>query len=253
MRYVFKVAYDGTAFCGWQTQKNGVSVQETLERAVFSAFGVETRVTASGRTDGGVHAFGQVCHADLPVGLPAEKIADALNPFLPQGVSVLASAVAPAGFDANRSAKRKTYEYRLYVSPRRHPLYERYAVRAKGGADVRKMQEAADCFVGEHDFSAYRASGSQALTSVRTVYSVAVTEKTCGDVLLITVAVCGNGFLYRMVRTMVGTMLYYAWGRLSIGDITASLLTGDRSLVGKTMPPEGLALKSVDYGIELFP
>ncbi|MGN0814494.1 MAG: tRNA pseudouridine(38-40) synthase TruA [Candidatus Coproplasma sp.] len=248
MRYVLKVAYDGTDYSGWQVQKNAVSVQQKLEEAAFAAFGVKAVFTASGRTDGGVHAAGQVCHADMDYIIPGERLADALNARLPQDISVLSSAVAPDGFDANRSAKRKTYVYRLYFSRRRNPLKDRYAAWVKGEADVDKLKEAAALFVGEHDFKAYCASGSQVKTTVRTVYSVDI-DCNGGNV---SISVCGNGFLYNMVRTLVGTLLFYALGRITLNDVMRSINECDRSLVGKTMPANGLMLESVDYGLELF-
>lgn len=248
MRYVIKVAYDGTHFCGWQVQNNGRTVQEELNAAVEKAFGESATVTASGRTDAGVHALAQICHVDLNADIAGEKLADALNQRLPDDVSVLKSAVAPQGFDANRSAKKKTYEYKMYFSLRRNPLYDRYAVWVKGAPDIAKQREAANMFVGEHDFAAYCASGSQVKTTVRRIYSFGVKE----DGAFISFEVCGNGFLYNMVRTLAGTVLWYSLGKLSKADIKASLEEGDRNKVGKTMPAKGLILKNVDYGCELF-
>lgn len=248
MRYALKVAYDGTDFCGWQIQPNGRTVQEELGKAVFRAFGENACVVASGRTDSGVHALSQVCHVDLSRDIAGAKLADALNFYLPQDVSVLASAVAPEGFDANRSAKRKTYLYSLYYSPRRNPLKERFSVRVGQKPDLQLLKEGAALFVGEHDFAAYCAAGSQVKTTVRTVYSFGVSEED-GEIKL---CVCGNGFLYNMVRTLAGTVLFYAYGKTGRGQITASLDAGDRALVGKTMPPKGLTLIGVDYGTELF-
>lgn len=248
MRYAVKVAYDGTHYCGWQVQKNGVSVQQKLEEAAYAAFGIRAVFTASGRTDGGVHALGQVCHVDLDYVIAGERLADALNARLPQDISVLCSQVAPEGFDANRSAKKKTYVYKLYFSPRRNPLKDRYAAWVKSAVDEQKMREAAAFFVGEHDFKAYCASGSQVKTTVRTIYSIDIVRR--GEEA--EVSVCGNGFLYNMVRTIVGTVLFYALGRISAEDIERSITECDRSLVGKTMPAKGLTLYSVDYGYELF-
>ena len=236
MRYALKVAYDGTDFVGWQVQPNGVSVQQALADAAAAAFGEEVSFTASGRTDSGVHAAGQVCHADISAHIPAERLADALNAHLPPSVSVLASAAAPPGFDANRSAKKKTYVYSMYLSPRRNPLKDRYSAHAVAA------------FVGEHDFKAYCASRSQVKTTVRTVYSVDVACE--GEDIKI--YVCGGGFLYNMVRTMAGTMLGCAQGRIALGDIERSLAERDRTLVGKTMPARGLTLLAVDYGFALF-
>lgn len=248
MRYALKVAYDGTDFCGWQVQKNGYSVQQALADAASAAFGRQVTFTASGRTDSGVHALGQVCHADIDVNIPADRLADALNCHLPQSVSVLASAAAPQGFDANRSAKRKTYVYNMYCSPRRNPLKDRYSVHIKGGINVPALKEAASFFIGEHDFKAYCASRSQVKTTVRTVYSVSVEE----DGYDVSISVCGGGFLYNMVRTMAGTMLGYASGNISSDSVLRSLSEGDRNLVGRTMPARGLILMNVDYGFDLF-
>lgn len=248
MRYVLSVAYDGTHFCGWQVQSNGRTAQGELNEAIYKAFGERAVVTASGRTDAGVHALNQICHVDLSAEIDGEKLADALNSRLPQDISVLQSAVAPENFDANRSAKKKTYCYNLYFSPRRNPLYDRYAVWVKGKADINKMREAAAYFIGEHDFAAYCASGSQVKTTVRTVYSVEIIPENG----FVKIEVCGNGFLYNMVRTLVGTVLWYSFGKLGSGDVIASLTQTDRNRVGKTMPAKGLVLKSVDYGFELF-
>ena len=248
MRYVIKVCYDGTNFCGWQVQQGQRTVQDELNTAVRRAFGERTPVVASGRTDSGVHALGQVCHFDMIKEFPVSKVADAMNYYLPEDVSVVECVQGEEGFDANRSAKKKTYVYSLYCSPRRNPLKDRYAVRINYMPNIAKMKKCASLFVGEHDFSAYCASGSQVKTTERTVYSFTV-EECNGD---IKITVCGNGFLYNMVRTLVGTLLGFASGKLSEEDIQNSLNFGDRTLVGKTMPPQGLCLYSVDYGKQLF-
>ena len=248
MRYVLKVAYDGTDFCGWQIQSNGRTVQEELNKAVYSAFGERATVNASGRTDSGVHALSQVCHVDLSKDITGSKVADAINFYLPSDVAVLQSAVAPEGFDSNRSAKKKTYVYNVYCSLRRNPLKDRYAVRLKRMPDIEMVKECCNLFVGEHDFSAYCASGSQVKTTVRTIYSFDA-EFNGEDIKF---SVCGNGFLYNMVRTLVGTVIGYAEGRITRQSVVDSLLTGNRNLTGKTMPAHGLVLESVDYGVELF-
>lgn len=252
MRYALLVSYDGTNYGGWQIQKNAVTVQEKLSYALEETLGYPVNVVASGRTDSGVHAAAQVCHFDAETSIPPEKFADALNARLPEDISVLKSALAPAGFDASRSARKKTYCYRVYLSPQPNPLKERYAVRIKYKIDLRKMEKAADMFVGEHDFKAYCAAGSQVKTTVRTIYSVKIStvEERFGK--NIEIFVTGNGFLYNMVRTLAGTMLYFAAGRVSEEDIKRSLEEGDREAVGKTMPAKGLTLESVDYGMELF-
>lgn len=252
MRYALLIAYDGTHYGGWQIQKNSVTVQEKLNAALKETLGFPVTVTASGRTDSGVHAAAQVCHFDAETSIPAERMADALNFRLPDDISVLKSAVAPDGFDATASAKKKTYCYRVYLSPRRSPLKDRYSVQIKYPVDIAKLEEAGKAFEGEHDFKAYCAAGSQVKTTVRRIYSVGVkTAQTRGS-CDVEIFVTGNGFLYNMVRTLAGTMLYYAAGRIGKADIVRSLELGDRNSVGKTMPPNGLTLESVDYGIDLF-
>lgn len=252
MRYALLVAYDGTEYGGWQIQKNKISVQQKVEEAVGDVFGKRIAVSASGRTDSGVHAAGQVCHFDAETNIPSEKIADAINMRLPENISVLKSVKAPEGFDANRSAKKKTYVYRMYLSPRRNPLKDRYSVWVKGGAEIAKLQHISGAFVGKHDFKAYCKSGSQVKTTVREVYSVEVknTENICGTD--VEISVCGGGFLYNMVRTIAGTMLYFAQGAITEEDVRNSIENCDRDSVGKTMPAKGLTLESVDYGFNLF-
>lgn len=252
MKYAILLAYDGTNYGGWQIQKNCITVQEKLEAAAQNLFGVKTAVTASGRTDSGVHAAGQVCHFEAQTEIPPEKLADALNMRLPEDISVLKSSAAPQNFDANRSAKRKTYCFRAYLSARRNPLKDRFSVWVKGGADIEKLRYIAGAFVGEHDFKAYQKSGSQVKTTVREVYFVNVKTNEYRGSTDVEIYVCGGGFLYNMVRTIAGTMLYFAQGSLTEEDVRRSLEQGDRSAVGKTMPAKGLTLESVDYGFNLF-
>lgn len=252
MRYALLVAYCGANYCGWQVQPNGSSVQGAIQEAAKAAFGQNIAVVASGRTDSGVHAAGQVCHMDAELGVAPQNLAAALNFRLPEDICVLASAAAPTGFDANRSAKNKTYCYRMYISRREHPLKAEQAVAVYPDPDIALMRQGAQLFCGEHDFAAYCAAGSSAKTTVRTVYSVEVEEcfsRGCRD---INIWVCGGGFLYNMVRTMAGTLLALGSGRLSLEDVTRSLKNCDRSLVGKTMPAKGLTLERVDYGCEIF-
>lgn len=252
MKFALLLAYDGTHYRGWQTQKNGISVQSVLERAALDAFGKKVNIIASGRTDSGVHAAGQVCSFSADISIPAEKVADALNFRLPPDICVLRSVTVPQDFDANRTAKAKTYCYRMYVARREHPLKSRYAVAVWPRPDIELMAKGAELFEGEQDFKAYCASGSSAKTTVRTVRSVKVSCDFSRGSEDIFVTVCGEGFLYNMVRTMAGTLLYLGLGRISLSDVQASVERGDRSLTGKTMPAKGLTLESVDYGFPLF-
>lgn len=250
MRYVLKIAYDGTAYAGWQRQKNAVSVQQTLEEAIKTALSKDARVTASGRTDAGVHAAGQTCHFDLEdVTVPPEKMPDCLNRFLPSDIRVLEGWSALEDFDCNRSAKRKIYCYCLYDSLRDMPLKERYFVRVENAPSLADLQKAAKLFEGEHDFKAFCASGSSVKTTVRTIYEMRVEETESFGGRDLKIYVTGNGFLYNMVRTMVGELLDLATGRRTEESLKEAFLTGKRELLGKTMPAKGLTLLSVDYKI----
>ena len=248
MRYVLKIAYDGTCYAGWQCQKNAISVQEALENAIKTALGVIVRVTGSGRTDAGVHAAGQVCHFDCDgLTVPPERMPDCLNRHLPADIRIIDGWAAEESFDSNRSAKRKTYCYSLYVSKREMPLKERYSVRVDSAPNLRELQAAAKLFEGEHDFKAFCASGSSVKTTVRTVYEVKVEESESFGSRDIRVFVTGNGFLYNMVRTMTGELLDLASGRRTKESLEKAFATGERGLLGKTMPAKGLVLWQVDY------
>ena len=249
MRYVFKLSYDGTRYAGWQRQKNALSVQEALENAMETALGGSYRVTASGRTDAGVHAAGQMCHFDAEgVTVPPENLPGCVKGFLPSDIRILEGwgATRP-DFDCNRSAKKKTYCYSLYVSKREMPLKERFSVRVEDAPSLQALRSAAALFEGEHDFKAFCASGSSVKTTVRTVYSVRVEEGETFGGRDLKIYVCGNGFLYNMVRTMAGELLDIASGRRSGESLREAFVSGRRELLGKTMPAKGLTLMDVDY------
>lgn len=248
MRYVLKIAYDGTEYAGWQRQKNALSVQECLENALEQALDIDVRVVASGRTDAGVHAAGQVCHFDSDsLTVPPEKLPDCLNRFLPPDIRLLEGWEGRDGFDSSRSAKRKTYCYSLYESRREMPLLERYAVRVDELPKIEDLRRVAKRFEGEHDFKAFCASGSSVKTTVRTVYEVKVEEMETFALRVVKIYVTGNGFLYNMVRTMAGELLDLASGKKAEESLQKAFQTGDRNLLGKTMPAKGLLLQSVEY------
>ena len=251
MRYVLKIAYDGTDYAGWQRQKNAISVQEVLENAIMTALGEEVRVTASGRTDAGVHAAGQICHFDSDkITVPPERLPDCLNRYLPPNVRLIDGWGADENFDSNRSAKRKTYCYSLYVSAREMPLKERYAVRIEDAPSIEILRETANLLEGEHDYKAFCASGSSVKTTVRTVYEVRVEESQSFGSRDLRIYVTGNGFLYNMVRTMTGEILDLASGRRTKESLLEAYQTGNRNLLGKTMPAKGLCLHNVEYKID---
>ncbi len=243
MKVKLTVEYDGTEYCGWQIQPNGVTVQQCLESAIEKLTGERVCVIGSGRTDSGVHAKGQVAHFDTECTIPPERIALAINTHLPDDIRVVRSERVADDFHARFCAKNKTYCYKMYLSETIRPLLDRYAARVTYPVDLTLMQTAAELFVGEHDFCSFMASGSEVKDTVRTIYSASV--KQVEDEIYFTV--CGNGFLYNMVRIMVGTLVEIGAGRIDINALKRALNGGDRSLAGKTMPPRGLTLMKVEY------
>lgn len=243
MRIKLTLEYDGTPFCGWQTQPNGNSVQQEVTSAIKKVTGEDVNLVGSGRTDAGVHALAQVAHFDTDSTIPPERFAPVLNAILPDEIKVLKSELVSDDFNARYSAKRKTYEYRMYCSKTSHPLKSRYSVQIGYPLNVEQMRVAASFFVGEHDFKCFLASNSSVKSTVRTVYAADV--EICGDEIVFTTT--GNGFLYNMVRIMVGTIVKVGEGKMSAEDVKRVVESGDRNAAGKTMPAKGLVLKSVEY------
>lgn len=243
MRVFLKIEYDGTAYCGWQIQPNAVSVQQVLESAITRLTGCPTSVTGSGRTDSGVHAEGQIAHFDTDSEIPPERFAPALNQFLPDDVKVLDSFRVDDNLHARFSAKKKTYVYRIYESKHPRPLLDRYSARVDFKLDEKKMQEGANYFIGSHDFSCFLASGSAVKDTVREIYTAKV--ERVGEEIIFTV--CGNGFLYNMVRIMVGTLVKVGSGKIEPSEVKEIIEKKRREKAGATMPPQGLTLKKVEY------
>ena len=244
MKIKLTVSYDGTNYCGWQVQPNGVTVQEKLENAVFCVTGEKVRVTGSGRTDAGVHAKGQVAHFTVEKeNIPPQRFVMALNAHLPSDIRVTKSEQVSCDFDACRGAKRKTYKYSLYLSDTVLPLKERYAVRLEQKVNVNAIKECAKLFLGEHDFKGFCASGSSVKTTVRTIYDLCVDFN--GEDLTFTIT--GNGFLYNMVRIIVGTLIKVGEGKATESDVRKMLDFGERTLGGKTLSAKGLCLEKVEY------
>ena len=242
MRYKAVVTYDGTSYSGWQVQCGQVSVQEKIEEALGKLFGCKTSIVGSGRTDAGVHAEGQVFSFESDTSIPQIRLYKAINAYLPEDIRVISCEIAPADFNARYSAKKKTYCYRLYCSEVENPLKDRYSVKIFP-VDIDKMKEAGKLLIGEHDFKAFCSTGSSVKSTVRKIYSLSI-KKVKED---ITITVCGNGFLYNMVRIIVGTLVAVGEGRLPLENVKKALENGDRTLLGKTLPPKGLTLKKVYY------
>lgn len=257
MRYRAVISYYGANYVGWQRQLNGLSVQEVLENALEKTFGAPTSATASGRTDAGVHALGQVVHFDADTSIPTDKIPFAVNTHLPDDVSMLSCEIAPENFNARFSAKRKTYCYKIYVSKHRLPVLELDHEHITYPLDLDKIEQAAKIIEGTHDFKCFEASGSVVKNTVRTVYSVDVATRHFDNATVradgkffdgeLSISVTGNGFLYNMVRIIAGTLVYVGIGKLTPQDVSRILETGDRKAAGKTLGAKGLTLMSVQY------
>ena len=243
MRVKIVISYDGTNYCGWQIQPNGTSVQKILEDALFEITGEKTKIKGSGRTDAGVHSLGQVAHFDTNRSIPAKNFYRAFNIHLPDDIKVLSSEEVDKDFNACSSAKKKTYRYSTYVSPTILPLKERFSIQLKRQPDLEKMRECAKLFIGEHDFKCMTASGSGAKTTVRTIFEINIVQKEQD----LDFFVCGNGFLYNMVRIMIGTLIAVGNGKINEKDVEQMLSTQKRNLGGKTLVAKGLTLMSVEY------
>ena len=238
-----RLSYDGTNYHGWQTQREDVTVQQTLEEAAAKILKHPVHITGCGRTDAGVHALSYCAGFRTDCAVPTDRIPLAFNSRLPADISVSAAVEAPEEFNAIGSCRKKEYIYRIHNSRIRDPFIDRGACFWPQDLDADRMAEAARAFEGTHDFAAVRSVGTETKTTVRTVYWCRA-EKA-GD--LITVSVCANGFLYNMVRAIVGTLVYAAYGKLEPENIPALLERGDRRLTGPTMPPQGLYMHRLWY------
>ena len=237
------IAYDGTGYVGWQTQPNGIAVQEVIEKAILEVTGEQTTLQGSGRTDSGVHARAQVAHFDTEARMAADKFAIALNTHLPPDIRVLFSEEVSPDFHARFSAKEKQYRYFVQTGPHADVFARKYALHAYMPLDLDLMNEAAALVVGTHDFSAFMSTGREVETAVRTL-SLSRWEKQ-GKSLIYTVQ--GNGFLYNMVRILVGTMVGMGNGRIPKDSMENALASLSRKDAGPTAPPHGLVLWRVKY------
>lgn len=243
MKVKLTICYDGSAYSGWQVQPNAMSIQQIIEQAIFDLTKEKVRVTGSGRTDAGVHAKAQVAHFKTNSSIPAHKFYKALNIVLPNDVKIVKSELADDNFHACNDAKKKTYCYSCYVSEVINPLKERYAVQLERMPNIEKMRECIPLLIGEHDFKAMSSTGGGAKTTNRTIYSLDIIEND-GDIKFY---VTGNGFLYNMIRIMVGTLIKVGYDKIDKSAIEKMLLTGKRELGGKTLSAKGLCLESVEY------
>jgi tRNA pseudouridine38-40 synthase len=243
MRYLLTLEYDGTDYAGWQVQPNARTVQATLETALATLLGSPTRVTAAGRTDAGVHATGQVASFGTARQLSPETILRALNALTPRDLTVSAVRVVAGDFDPRRSARSRTYVYRIWNRRMPSPFWRRYAWHISRPLAAERMAAAAVLLHGEHDFSSFRAAGCDAAHPVRRVLCSQMTSS--GD--LICYEIEATAFLRHMVRNIVGTLVEVGHGRRRPEEIATLLAARDRTLAGITAPAHGLCLLRVDY------
>ena len=243
MRVKMVVAYDGTNYCGWQIQPNGVTIEQKLNEALTDLLQEPIKVTGASRTDAGVHSLGNVCIFDTNTRMPAEKISYALNTRLPEDIVVQDSCQVPESFHPRFSKSRKTYEYRILTQKFRTPTRRLDTHFYYYDLDVEAMQRAAAYLVGEHDFKSFASTGGQAETSIRTIYSLDVEKRDS----IITIRVKGNGFLYNMVRIIAGTLIKVGAGEILPEEIPAILEAKDRSAAGPTAPAKGLTMIGLEY------
>ncbi len=248
MRFLkLTIAYDGTGYVGWQVQPNGISVQQRLEEAWHNVTSESVRIIASGRTDAGVHALAQVCSLTTTSELPTVRLAAALNAHLPEDIRVRQVEVVPVNFHAIRDATGKTYRYQLQTGPLIDLFERRYCWFVRGSLDVSAMHTAAQHLVGTHDFSSFEATGAPRADSIRTVTRLQVHRRQLRGCTFVDVEITADGFLYNMVRNIVGTLVVVGRGKQPADWVLSVLQGRDRGLAGATAPPRGLFLVSVAY------
>ena len=237
------VAYDGTNYCGWQIQINGITVEEVLNKTISELVGEPIAVIGASRTDSGVHAMGNVAVFDTESRIPAEKMSFALNQRLPEDIRIQESCEVPLDWHPRYRDTRKTYEYRILNRRFAIPTERLYSHFFYYPLDVEKMQQAADYLVGEHDFKSFCSTRTQVENTVRTIYFLRVIKE--GD--MIRIRINGNGFLYNMVRIIVGTLLKVGTGMYPPEHVKEILEAKDRRLVGPKAEARGLTLMEIEY------
>ena len=234
---------------GWQKQTNKLNIQGEIERAISEITGVaieEVELTASGRTDAGVHALGQVANFKTNSKLPIEKFPIAINAKLKKSIRIIKAEEVDEKFHARYNCKKKTYCYRINNTKEGSAIYrnlEYFISSNQAKLDIVKMKKAIKFFEGEHDFSGFKASGTSSKNSIRTIYSTKIYEKE----ERIFIELTGNGFLYNMVRIIAGTLIEVGTGKIKLEEIPQIIETKERTKAGKTLPPYGLYLVNVEY------
>lgn len=242
--YRLLIQYEGTRYDGWQRQGNTHdTIQEKLEDVIEGVTGERIELTASGRTDAGVHALGQVANFKLDRELDIPLFLEAVNRYLPKDIRVESAEEADIRFHSRLSARRKTYIYRIDNTRYGRVFDRKYAMRFAQSLDVEMMRRAAGYIVGEHDFKSFCTKQNMKKSTVRTIYFIDISEQDG----MLEITYCGNGFLYNMVRIMTGTLMEVGRGNISPDEIPGIIEAKSRRNAGFTAQPEGLFLKSVEY------
>lgn len=236
------IEYEGTNYGGWQKQKNNLSIQSVIENAILGITKEKVDLTASGRTDSGVHALGQVANFKTSCNIPIEKFAGAINSKLPKDISIVEAKEVPIDFHSRYSAKRKRYKYVILDSKYKRPIYRNFSYNINYNLDFAKMQKEAKHLIGEHDFICFMSSGSSVKSTIRTIYDVSIEKKE--DLIILEIE--GNGFLYNMVRIIIGTLIDISRGKIN-SSLEEIINSKDRNKAGHTAPSNGLFLKKVYY------
>lgn len=237
------VAYDGTNYCGWQRQPNGLTIQEVLEHHLSELLKEEIRIVGASRTDAGVHAMGNVAAFNTSARMPADRISFAMNTRLPEDIRIQESMEVPMEFHPRFADTVKTYEYRIFNRKFPDPTKRLYSFFYYYPLDVEQMRKGAVHLVGEHDFKSFCTAKPDVENTVRTVYSLDISREED----MITLRIRGNGFLYNMVRIIAGTLIRVGAGAIEPEDVARILEAKDRSLAGETARPEGLTLMKIEY------
>lgn len=238
------IEYDGKDFNGWQKQPNKLNIQGTIEKAIERITGEQVELNASGRTDAGVHAFGQVANFKTNSNLPIEKWPLALNANLKKSIVIKSAEEVEERFHSRLTCKRKTYRYVINNSKYGTAIYRNLETYIPQKLNIEKMKKAVKFFEGEHDFKAFKASGTSSKSSVRTIYNAEVIDSGNDRIYI---ELTGNGFLYNMVRIIAGTLVEVGLEKIEPGEIQNIIQSKDRSKAGKTLPPQGLYLLKVEY------
>ena len=238
------VAYDGTNYCGWQIQPNGITIEEILNRQISKLTGEDIRIIGASRTDSGVHALGNVAVFDTESRIPGDRFAYALNQKMPEDIVIVRSDEVQIDWHPRyQNEISKTYEYHIYNAKVRNPLKNRYSTFVSFDLDVEKMRQGAKYILGEHDFASFCSANSQAQTTVRTIYDCTVSK--VGDI--ITIRVTGNGFLYNMVRIIAGTLVKIGGSDMPADAMNGIIAATDRAAAGPTAPAHGLTMIGLKY------